>query len=112
MFNRSLTLLLLIAAPFFICAAEPNQLSPSEKSAGWVLLFDGKSFVGWHSYQKKTFPAKGWAVEDGWLRGLGQGGGDILSEGEYDQFELQWEWKLAPEGNSGLKYFVLETRKN
>jgi len=109
MFIRTLTLVL--AAPFLICAAEPNQLTPAEKTAGWVLLFDGKSPEGWHSFQKKSFPTKGWAVEGGWLHGLGQGGGDILSDGEYDQFELQWEWKLAPSGNSGLKYFVLETRK-
>jgi 3-keto-disaccharide hydrolase len=109
MFIRSLTLFL--AAPLLIPAAEPNQLSPAERTAGWVLLFDGKSPEGWHSYQKKTFPTKGWAVEDGWLHGAGQGGGDILSDGAYDQFELQWEWKLAPGGNSGLKYFVLETRK-
>jgi len=109
MFIRSLALL--IAVSSLTCAAEPNQLSPAEKTAGWALLFDGKSTEGWHSYQKKTFPAKGWVVEGGWLHGLGQGGGDIISDGEYDQFELQWEWKLAPAGNSGLKYFVPETRK-
>lgn len=103
--------LFIVAVTSLACAAEPNQLSPTEKGAGWALLFDGQSTKGWHSYQKKTFPSKGWVVEQGWLHGLGQGGGDILSDGEYDQFELTWEWKLAPEGNSGLKYFVLETRK-
>lgn len=110
MFIRSFALLFAVTS--LARAAEPNQLSPAEKANGWMLLFDGKSTDGWHSYQKKTFPAKGWVVEDGWLHGLGQGGGDILSDGEYDQFELQWEWKLAPAGNSGLKYFVLETRKS
>ena len=106
---RGLDLLLAVAS--LAGAAESNQLAPAEKGAGWMLLFDGKSTQGWHAFQKKTFPAKGWIVEDGWLHGLGQGGGDILSDGEYDQFELQWEWKLASGGNSGLKYFVLETRK-
>jgi hypothetical protein len=106
---RGLALLLAVAS--LAGAAESNQLAPAEKGAGWMLLFDGKSTQGWHAFQKKTFPAKGWIVEDGWLHGLGQGGGDILSDGEYDQFELQWEWKLASGGNSGLKYFVLETRK-
>jgi len=106
---RGLALLLAVAS--LAGAAESNQLAPAEKGAGWMLLFDGKSTQGWHAFQKKTFTAKGWIVEDGWLHGLGQGGGDILSDGEYDQFELQWEWKLASGGNSGLKYFVLETRK-
>jgi hypothetical protein len=49
-------------------------------------------------------------VQETWLHGLGKGGGDILSDGEFEQFELEWEWKLAPGGNSGLKYFVLESR--
>jgi hypothetical protein len=109
MFIRSFAVLIAVAS--LARAAESNQLSPAEKADGWKLLFDGKSTDGWHSYQKKLFPAKGWVVEDGWLHGLGQGGGDILSDGEYDQFELQWEWRLASAGNSGLKYFVLETRK-
>ncbi len=103
---------LVIATPFLICAAEPNQLTSAEKAEGWTLLFDGKSPQGWHSFQKTTFPAKGWVVEEGWLHGLGRGGGDILSDSDYDHFELRWEWKLAPAGNSGLKYFVLETRKS
>ena len=110
MFIRCFTLI--IASTLLVCGSEPNQLTSAEKAEGWTLLFDGKSVQGWHSFQKTTFPAKGWAVEEGWLHGLGHGGGDILSDGEYDHFELQWEWKLAPGGNSGLKYFVLETRKN
>ena len=39
-----------------------------------------------------------------------KGGGDIITDAEFDDFELQWEWKLAPAGNSGVKYFVIESR--
>src|SRR6266566_4806832 len=92
--------------------AAPNQLTEEEKAGGWKLLFDGNSTRGWHSFKKETFPAKGWDMENGWLHGLGKGGGDIISNGEFEQFELQWEWKQAPAGNSGLKYFVLETRSS
>lgn len=60
--------------------------------------------------QKTDLSTKGWVVEDGWLRCLGKGGGDIISDAEFTDFELQWDWKLAPEGNSGLKYFIIETR--
>lgn len=96
-----------------LCAqGAPNQLTPTETAAGWRLLFDGKTTEGWHRFHQRAFPEKGWVVEDGWLHGLGQGGGDIVSEDEFEQFELQWEWKLAPGGNSGLKYFVVDTRKN
>lgn len=91
-------------------AAAPNQLTDEEKAAGWKLLFDGTTTRGWHRFKKQTFPDHGWVVEDGWLHCQGKGGGDVISDEDFDQFELQWEWKLAPEGNSGLKYFVLETR--
>jgi hypothetical protein len=90
----------------------PNQLTPQEKAEGWKLLFDGKTTQGWHSFKKQTFPSHGWVVEDGWLHCLGERGGDLLSDGQYDQFEIEWEWKLEPKGNSGLKYFVLDSRSS
>ena len=111
--NRSVTswtLTLLLATAAAGSAAEPNQLTPDEKTGGWTLLFDGKTTAGWHTFKKKSFPEKGWQVEDGWLHCLGKRGGDIISDGEFGDFELRWEWKQAPVGNSGLKYFVLETR--
>ena len=103
-----LSLLLLASTPLF--GATPNQLTEEEKVAGWKLLFDGKSPEGWRSFKKQSFPSKGWLVEDGWLHCLGQSGGDIITDGEFDDFELTWEWKQAPAGNSGLKYFITETR--
>ena len=102
-------------ALFFLLTASghaaPNELSPAEAASGWTLLFDGNTTKGWHKFHQHTFPEKGWVVEDGWLHCLGKGGGDILSDAEFEQFDLQWEWRLAPGGNSGLKYFVLESRK-
>ena len=88
----------------------PNQLSEEEKAAGWKLLFDGQTLRGWHGFKKKSFPEKGWAVEDGWLHCQGKGGGDLLSDNAYGDFELEWEWKQEPKGNSGVKYFVNEKR--
>src|SRR5262249_20092708 len=79
-------------------------------AGGWKLLFDGRTASGWRSFHKTTFPAKGWAVEDGWLHCLAKGGGDIITDAEFNNFELQWDWKIASGGNSGLKYFVLESR--
>ena len=96
-----------------VLGAEPvNQLSTTEKTAGWKLLFDGQTPQGWHSFKRNSFPTNGWVVEDGWLHCLGKNGGDVLSDGSYDQFDLQWEWKIEPGGNSGLKYFVLDSRNS
>ena len=107
---RLCILLLLATAASVVSAASANQLTDDEKSAGWKLLFDGTTPQGWHTFKKQSFPEKGWVVEDGWLHCLGKGGGDVISDAEYDDFELQWEWKLALAGNSGVKYFVLESR--
>jgi len=109
----------LTLAPAWICALllpllslaqAPNELTPAEKAQGWKLLFDGKTTAGWRGFKKQSFPAQNWVVEDGWLHCLGKGGGDIITEAEFEQFELEWEWKLSPGGNSGVKYFVVESR--
>jgi hypothetical protein len=90
---------------------EENTLTSEERSSGWALLFDGKTTQGWHLFKKDSCPAS-WNVMDGWLHCVGQGGGDIVSERLYEQFELTWDWKIAPGANSGLKYFVLDSRSS
>src|SRR5437016_5987552 len=107
------TVALMVASPSVSCGAvgtSANQLTDEEKAAGWRLLFDGKTTRGWRSFKKQSFPAQGWVVEDGWLHCLGKGGGDIITDAEFVDFELRWEWKQAPGGYSGMKYFVIETR--
>lgn len=93
-------------------AAAPNQLTSEEKSAGWILLFDGNTTAGWHTFHTDHFPARGWEVKDGWLHCLGTTGGDIVSDAKFDDFDLQWDWKQATGGNSGVKYFVIDSRPN
>jgi hypothetical protein len=79
-------------------------------------LFDGKTTAGWRGFKKPAFPEKGWVVEDGWLKHLaakGQdsvGAGDIITIDTFDNFDLTFEWKVAPGGNSGVKYLVTEER--
>jgi hypothetical protein len=91
--------------------AGANELTEAEKTAGWKLLFDGRTTTGWRSFKKATFPAKGWIVEDGCLKHLASGGGgDIITDATFGDFELVWEWRLAPGANSGVKYFISETR--
>lgn len=78
---------------------------PSE----WKPLFDGKTTAGWTGMRGATFPTQTFAVEDGSLRTLEDGsGGDIRTVDEYTNFELEFEWKISPGGNAGLKYNVQE----
>ncbi len=95
-------------------AVQPNTLTPAEKAAGWKLLFDGKTWNGWRGFRREKIPAEGWMIEDGAIKHLAgrgeqsQQGGDIITTGQYDNFELQIEWRISPGGNSGVKYLVAE----
>ncbi|RLD57842.1 MAG: DUF1080 domain-containing protein, partial [Bacteroidetes bacterium] len=91
-----------------------NILSQAEKDDGWVMLFDGITTKGWRGYGNENFPEKGWKVEDGTLHVMGSGkgeaggGGDIITEKMYGNFELSLEWKVSEGGNSGIFYLVQE----
>ncbi len=95
----------------WIAAATLNAADPKSDAAGWIPLFDGHTTDGWRGFGKPAFPAQGWIVEDGWLKHTAKGGGgDIVTTGTFENFELQWEWKVAPGANSGVKYFIDEKR--
>ncbi|MDX2017498.1 MAG: family 16 glycoside hydrolase [Planctomycetota bacterium] len=88
-----------------------NTLSPAEKAAGWELLFDGTTTPGWRGFKKDAFPAKGWAISNGTIhRPAGDGGGDIVTEKEFGDFELSLEWKASPDANSGIMYRAAEDK--
>jgi hypothetical protein len=51
-------------------------------------------------------PQAGWVKEsDGSIHLAGKGG-NLISKGEYGNFELEWEWKVSAGGNNGVKYWV------
>lgn len=85
-----------------------------DESGKWVSLFDGKTLSGWHAFNKPG-EIKNWTIEDSALVCLGaaQGdtGGDIVTENEYENFELAWDWKITEGGNSGVMYHVVENAK-
>jgi len=93
---------------------KPNTLSKQEVKDGWKLLFNGKNTDGWHGYNKQGFPEKGWEVKDGTLHVFGSGkgeaggGGDIITNQQYGNFELALDWKVSEGGNSGIFYLVQE----
>lgn len=84
-----------------------NTLSAAEQSEGWKLLFNGTDLTGWKGY-KKDAPGATWVVEDGALALTAGGAGDIMTAEEFGPFELSLEWKIAPNGNSGIIYLVKE----
>jgi hypothetical protein len=92
------------------CAGNFNKLTSEEAEQGWELLFDGKSLDQWRLYNSEGTGT--WSVEDGCLTADGTGSdstGYIISKKEYASFDLKFDWKIAPEGNSGVIYHVVES---
>ncbi len=95
--------------------AMANTLTEKEKKEGWRLLFDGKTTAGWRNFKSKTI-GSAWKVEGGALHLDASkkkdwqivNGGDIITEDEFDNYELSLEWKIQPCGNSGVIYNVVE----
>lgn len=105
---------LLVLATSALAADAPNTLSKEEQAAGWHLLFDGTDLKGWTSMDGSD-PTPGWHVENGELmltHAPGQKMGDIITTEKYNDFEIVWDWKIAPGGNSGLKYNLPDPTKN
>ena len=93
------------------CAPSHNTLTKKEAAEGWVLLFDGETTNGWRNYNS-TDPNTAWHVVDGCLQAKGSGDdatGYIVTEKEYENFILSWDWKLSKGGNSGMIYHVVES---
>src|SRR5207249_10932592 len=95
-----------------LAATTPNQLTDSERAAGWTLLFDGRTLAGWRGLGYPGVPASHWVVTDGAIKKISSGkvpvqadgqppeGGDLMTEATYGPFELAWEWRVTPGANS------------
>ncbi|MGH2645683.1 MAG: 3-keto-disaccharide hydrolase, partial [Chitinophagaceae bacterium] len=94
-------------------AQSANTLTPQEKADGWQLLFNGKNLDGWHSYLKDK-PTKNWKAEDGAIVVTDKHNGeqaDLVTDQEFENFDLKFEWKMEPCSNSGVMFYVHEDPK-
>ena len=101
-------------------SAAPNELTAAEGRAGWRLLFDGTTLAGWRGLGYDTVPTAHWRVVDGAIEtvpsdrvpkmpdGQPAHGGDLMTIDTFGDFELSFEWRVAPGANSGAKYNVSE----
>jgi hypothetical protein len=70
-------------------------------------LFDGKTLQGWTMANGQPV-TQGWEVVDGMihLKPSNESTGHIVTDREYGDFDLSFEWRISPGGNNGLKYRV------
>lgn len=91
-----------------------------EAGDGWTDLFDGSTLDGWRGLGIDSIPTAHWQVEEGTIRKVASGevalasdgqplqGGDLMTLETFRDFELTFEWRVAPGANSGIKYNVSE----
>ena len=77
-------------------------LGAQSKPGEWRALFDGTSMDEWRGYKDAPVPS-GWKIVDGTLA-KNAPTGDIVSKGDFGNFELEVEWKIGEAGNSGIFY--------
>ncbi len=94
---------------------DKKKMESTNNDSGWISLFDGNSLKGWHNYGKTTI-GEAWKIEngtfyldttkkEGWQTAAG---GDIVTDGEYENFHLMVDWKIASGGNSGIIFNIHE----
>lgn len=97
---KKITMLLAVCLFAFTATAQKKK---------WVKLFDGKNTDHWHTWTLDE--VKGWAIEDGVLTTEGKSG-DLVTNEKYEDFVMQFEFKISPKGNSGVLYKILEEPGN
>lgn len=117
-------LILLAAGMMAACSSPKTEEASTQDSLAlapapteeWISLFDGQTFNGWSKYGGGEV-GKAWKIangelyldatnKSGWQTG---DGGDIVTNEEYENFHLKYEWKIAQNGNSGVIFLVHES---
>ncbi len=96
-----------------------QTLTPEEIKNGWKSLFDGSTLTGWHTFNKPT-AGKAWQAAGGAIvldaskkdsSFQSAEGGDLVTDQEFENYELSVDWKISPCGNSGIIFNVKEDPK-
>ena len=92
--------------------AQANTLTEAEKNDGYTLLFNGQNMDGWRTYKNKK--SDSWSAVDGILYCKGDSTNksdlraDLITEKQFENFDLSVDWKISPQGNSGIIYLATE----
>lgn len=88
---------LAISGALVFTLALQNTLAADD--AGFTPIFNGKNLDGWTLINKK---GEGYGVSNGILFCARGGGGNLLTEREYSDFILRFEFKLEDGSNNGI----------
>lgn len=102
-FSPEATILSAIALLATSCTTTPNASLAND----WQPLSNTHTTAGWHNVAKPTLDPR-WQAIDGVLVLTEAGGGDIISEHSYADFEFEVDWQVDAGGNSGLFYRAVD----
>lgn len=90
------------------CCLSTAALSARTESA--VESFDTCESIraNFRAFHGDAFPEGKWTCDEGVLRSVPGKRVDLITRAEYEDFELELEWKVAPRANSGVMYGVSE----
>jgi Domain of Unknown Function (DUF1080) len=80
-------------------AAGAVAAQPGAPGGGFVALYNGRDFTGWHVNRGKWDP---WRARPDMISFSGKGGGSLQTDREYGDFELRLEYRISRGGNSGI----------
>jgi hypothetical protein len=90
--------------------ATRGPATPSAATSGdWQVLFDGSISPALRGYGQAGFPEPSWRVEGSELHAVPGRPVDLVTLDTYEDFELEFEWRVARGGNSGVMYRVVES---
>lgn len=95
------------AALLLLARPAAAQLPAGVHAGAWTDLLAGGADRHWREYKGTTLP-EGWRYDRGANTLTRQSGKDIVTRDEYGDFELELEWKVGPNGNSGIFYRATE----
>jgi hypothetical protein len=93
------------------------QPAPVFSDSGWIQLSGGNSIQSWHTYGMKE-AGRAWNMDSSSIHLITgvkngyqtAGGGDLVTNDTFSNFDLMLEWKIGKKANSGIMIFVQEDR--
>jgi hypothetical protein len=81
----------------------------NDDQSGWIVLFDGKSTDAFRGFRQTTFPTNSWVMDGEALKSLRKRQVDLITRETYEDFELELDWKVEKQANSGIMFHVSES---
>jgi hypothetical protein len=83
-------------------------LALAARPSNGEILFDGGDLRNFRTPTRTTGPEVSWRVREGVIESIADARRqcDLWTAEEYERFDLEFEWKVQPGANTGIKYLI------